>query len=168
MKIMVISDLHNDVYATKKILSLFDIGKYDKLYILGDILYDCIKLLNPIHEKIVAVKGNCDSMLEEETALFSMPIINYDYQFGKVIVLTHGHYYDEFTITTPYDILITGHTHCSRIIKKDVNHLLLNPGSISKPRDSHASYMTIDENEVKIIDLDSNKIINSYKFKGDN
>ena len=42
MKIRVLSDLHNDADYAKAALSLFKKEHFDKLYLLGDLLYDVI------------------------------------------------------------------------------------------------------------------------------
>ena len=40
-------------------------------------------------------------------------------------------------------IVLCGHTHVSKIVKEG-NITLMNPGSISRPRDSHCSYGIIE------------------------
>ena len=61
MKILIASDLHGDVPYTTALVELFKEGGFDKLYLLGDLLFDSIEILNPISENIIAVAGNCDS-----------------------------------------------------------------------------------------------------------
>ncbi len=69
MKYMVISDIHGSFYYTKKVIDIFKKGNYDKLIILGDILYhgprnpltrdyspqNVFDLLNTIRQDIIAV-----------------------------------------------------------------------------------------------------------------
>lgn len=164
MKIMAISDLHNDVPYTKLALEVFQKEKYDKLYVLGDILCDCIDVLNPFASKIVAVMGNCDSYDEEDLARFPLPLINYDSQFGKFIILTHGNYYNEWNLDQPYDILFTGHTHISRIFKTREGKILANPGSLAEPRDGYHSYLSFDEKGMKVIDINSKEVVHFLDF----
>lgn len=166
MKILVVSDFHNDVNYTQAIVELFKEENFDKLYILGDILEDSIHILNPISEKILAVRGNCDSYDEDEIARFSLPYITYDYQFSKFIVLTHGHYYNSTNYDQPYDIMLLGHSHCSQIYVDEEKHIIANPGSISLPRDGYHSYMVMDEKGMRIIDYNSKEVIHSLDFKG--
>ena len=83
---MIASDLHGDIPYTEALVSLFKEEHFDKLYLLGDLLFDSIEILNPLSEKILAVAGNCDSQSEIEYARFNMPYVNLDYQFKKVIV----------------------------------------------------------------------------------
>lgn len=164
MKIMVISDIHNDVPYTKAAIGLFRKEKFDKLYILGDILEDPIRLLNPLSDQILAVKGNCDSYEEEELARFPLPYLNYDYQFGMFIVMTHGHYYNDFNYDDKYDIFLEGHTHRSFIRKDAQGRIVANPGSLASPRDGYCSYMEIDEKGMKVKSIDSGALIHWLDF----
>lgn len=164
MKILVISDLHNDVPYTKAAVELFQKENFDKLYVLGDILEDSIRVLNPLSESILAVKGNCDSYDEDEIARFSLPYITFDYQFGKFIVLTHGHYYTPYSYEEPFDIMLVGHSHCSMIYENDRHQIIANPGSLARPRDGNHSYMILDEKGIIIKDIDSQEVIHFYEF----
>ena len=159
MKILVISDLHNDVSYTKAAVDLFQREKYDKMYVLGDILEDSIRVLNTISEHIVAVLGNCDSYDEEEIAKFRMPYLNYDYAFGKLIVLSHGHYYSPYNYDKDYDVFLMGHTHISGIYQDEKGHIIANPGSLSQPRDGIHSYLRMDEKGLAILDFNSGETI---------
>lgn len=163
MKILVASDLHGDIYYTKALIERFQKEKYDKLYLLGDLEEECIELFNPLFMKIVAAKGNNDLYLEEK-ASFMMPYLNYDYQFGKLIVLSHGHYYSPYNYDQPYDIFLSGHTHQSYIIKDSLGHINANPGSLALPRDGVHSFMEIDERGIRIYDFNSLAVIQSTKF----
>ncbi len=164
MKILVISDLHNDIPYTKAAIELFREESFDKLYLLGDLLEDSIKLLNPLSEKIIAVRGNCDGDYEEDIARFSLPYLTFDYQFNKFIVLTHGHYYNEYNYDQPFDIMLKGHSHASGIFVDDRRRILANPGSLARPRDGYHSYMVIDEKGIKIIDYNSRAVLHFQDF----
>ena len=164
MKIMVLSDIHNDTDYLSLALKIFKDENFDKLYLLGDIGVDAIYLLNDYAAKIVAVKGNCDSYDEEEASKFNLPLINFDYQFNKFIVLSHGDFYAPYNYEDKYDIFLHGHTHHSYIYKTKDEKIAANPGSLARPRDYYHSYMVIDEKGIKIIDIDSKSIINSLEF----
>ncbi len=163
VKAMVISDTHNDVTYLPEVLSEFRRGSFDKLYVLGDIGASSARLLNEFAEKITAVKGNNDFHSVEEACSFPLPYINYSYLNGKRIVLTHGHYYNEYNVTDRYDILLLGHTHRS-MIKTYGERLVLNPGSLGLPRDGRHSYMTIDESGVLIKDIVGGGVIDKIDF----
>lgn len=164
MKIMVLSDLHNDVEALEKALEIYRREGYQKLYLLGDIIEDCVLVLNPLKRMITAVKGNCDSYAEEELAEFSLPYINYDYEFERTFLLTHGHYYNEYNCPDLHDVILMGHSHCSEIRKDFSDTIIANPGSLSRPRDGHRSYMKIDEEGIFIYDIDSSQIVREMRW----
>ena len=79
MKVMFISDLHGSYYWANRAIEKYHEEKADKLIILGDILYhgprndlpknyNCkkvIALLNPLKKDIIAVRGNCDSEVDQ-------------------------------------------------------------------------------------------------------
>lgn len=164
MKILVVSDLHNDIEYTKAVVDIFKSQGFDKLYLLGDLLVDSIKILNQLSDKILAVKGNCDGY-DDYDSKFNMPYINFDYQFNRVIVLTHGHYYSEYNYEQPFDIMLVGHSHISKIFQNDRGQIIANPGSISNPRDGIHSYMTIDDDGIKVIDYNSKAIVHSLNWR---
>ena len=72
MKYFVMSDLHGSSYYTKKVLDVYRAGEYEKILLLGDVLYhgprndlpkdyatkEVIKMLNPLKDEILAVRGS--------------------------------------------------------------------------------------------------------------
>ena len=109
MKLFIISDIHGSLYYLKKVMEIFGKENYDKLVILGDELYhgprnplpkdyspkEVIEILNKYKDKIIAVRGNCDS--EVDQMVLSYPIMS-DYSMiylgNKRVFLTHGHIYN--------------------------------------------------------------------------
>ena len=164
MKILIASDLHGDIPYTEALVTLFKEEHFDKLYLLGDLLFDSIEILNPLSEKILAVAGNCDSQSEIEYARFNMPYVNLDYQFKKVIVLSHGHYESPYSYNLPYDIFFFGHTHIATLRKETNGSIIANPGSFAHPRDGIHSYLVMDENGLKLYDYNSKSVIQSLSF----
>ena len=162
MKIMVISDTHGDTIYLRKALDKFLIDEYSKLYHLGDIGSSSIDLLNPFANKIKAVRGNNDYDFEKAKFSFDK-YVDFDYAFNKLIVLTHGHYYSPYTYNNPYDIFLYGHTHVG-LISKVGNKIIACPGSISLPRDNNHSFIEINENYIKLIDINSNRVLISVKL----
>lgn len=78
-------------------------------------------------------------------------------------VLTHGMLYNKDTVGD-YDIYIEGHTHKSKIIKEN-NKIIINPGSISKPRgNTYKNYIIIKNNIIYLKDIYGN-IIETTKIK---
>ena len=86
MKLMFASDIHGSLPATERVLSLFEKSGAKWLIILGDVLnhgprnalpegYDPAQVaekLNPYASRIIAVRGNCDS--EVDQMLLHFPI----------------------------------------------------------------------------------------------
>ena len=78
MKLLIISDIHGDADYLEMALNVFTKENCDKLLILGDILYHgprndlpngyapkkVISMLNPLSDKIIAVRGNCDAEVD--------------------------------------------------------------------------------------------------------
>lgn len=173
MKLFIISDIHGSLYYLKKVMEIFEKENYDKLVILGDELYhgprnslpkdyspkEVIEILNKYKDKIIAVRGNCDS--EVDQMVLSYPIMS-DYSMiylgNKRVFLTHGHIYN---IDNPLpmlegDILLYGHFHIPMIEKKEERYFF-NPGSISLPKNnSNHSFVILDETKFQIKDLDEN------------
>ena len=169
MKLFVASDIHGSYYYCKKMIEKFNEDNYDYLVLLGDILYhgprnelgleyDCKKvseLLNEYKDKIIAVKGNCDAEVDQMMLKFSieeknMLIVNND----KKIFLTHGHIYNENNLPPLRDIdyLFCGHTHRKlNIIVDGVN--VVNPGSVSLPKDGTNSYFVMDNDKITFYEL---------------
>ena len=169
MKLFVASDIHGSFYYCKKMIEKFNEGNYDYLVLLGDILYhgprnelsmeyDCKKvseLLNEYSDKIIAVRGNCDAEVDQMMLKFSimennMLIVNND----KKIFLTHGHVYNENNVPPLRDIdyLFCGHTHRKlNVIVDGVN--VINPGSVSLPKDGSNSYFVMDNDKITFYEL---------------
>lgn len=139
-RIVVFSDTHRDINNCIRVLdNLIDV---DMVIHLGDHTSDAedISYLYPDIE-FIKIRGNNDFD-------FSAPceaIINCD---GIKIFCCHGHMYLQDTLfrlaqDEGCDIVLCGHTHVSKIVEED-NITLMNPGSISRPRDSHCSYGVIE------------------------
>lgn len=153
MKLFFVSDIHGSVYYLKKAMERFEEEKADYMIILGDILYhgarnplpidynpkEVIRILNSIAEKIIAVRGNCDSEVDEMVSKF--PIMStysnilYD---NRRIFISHGHIYNENNLPplADGDLMIYGHTHIPQVSKKD-NIYIINPGSITFPKEDN-------------------------------
>lgn len=173
MKIMFLSDMHGSVYYTKRALEIFDREEADHLIILGDQLYhgprnplpkdydpkEVVEALNEYKERIIAVRGNCDS--EVDQMLLDFPIMaDYSVIFyeGKKIFATHGHIYNKANMPNIYegDVMISGHTHIPLAEKKDGIYIL-NPGSITLPKENTPnSYAILEDDLFEIKDLDMN------------
>ena len=154
MRFLIASDLHGDLASTKKLLDTFAREGADRLVLLGDILYHgprndlpagydpkgVIALLNGMKDRILAVRGNCDTEVDQMVLAF--PVLA-DYaviplEGGRLAYLTHGHKYNEQT-PPPLcegDVLLHGHTHLSGITSCVGGQPCLNPGSLSIPKEN--------------------------------
>lgn len=175
MRLVVISDIHGSSKYTKKAIEVFNREQGDYLLILGDILYhgprnplpeeydpkEVAKILNEYRYKIIAVRGNCDS--EVDQMLLDFPCMG-DYSVvlynNKRFFLTHGHKYNENNMPniSTEDIMLHGHTHILGLNKKD-GISIINPGSISYPKENNPhSYGVVDGDVFYIKTLEGNII----------
>lgn len=172
MKLFIASDIHGSAYWCRKMLEAFKNENADRLLILGDVLYhgprnelprdycpkEVFAMLNEIKNKIIAVRGNCDS--EVDQMVLEFPILA-DYALiaadGLTIFATHGH---KFNIATPPqlksgDILLCGHTHIPAAERFGDNNLYINPGSVSIPKEnSEKGYILYEDREFLFCTLD--------------
>lgn len=190
MRYLVLSDIHGGSEELKQALRFFQIFNCDFLILLGDLLnhgprnklpasYDPMNvgnLLNQFNEKIISIRGNCDS--EVDGTVFDFPCnAAYGYLVVstskgiKKIFLTHGHLHKIETKEqisrlglNEGDIVLSGHTHVSGIFFKESGVININPGSISIPKGgTQKGFALISENAIELYDLDGN-LLNSYKY----
>ncbi len=175
MKLMLISDIHGSASALEKALVLAKQQTPDKILLLGDLLnhgprnalpegYDPIRvaeLLNQNAGKMISVRGNCDS--EVDQMLVKFPVLA---EFSQVLLperqlfLTHGHIWspEKLPLLNAGDVFCFGHTHIPLIERRD-GIILFNPGSISIPRNEHApSVGWIDSQQIEITNLDGESL----------
>ena len=174
-KFMIASDIHGDAQTTELLLERYRESGAEKLILLGDILYHgprnelpagyapkkVIALLNPMKNEILAVRGNCDT--EVDQMVLDFPILA-DYAYlsldGLRIFATHGHSYnvENMPPLAKGDILLHGHTHVPCAENFGNENLYINPGSVSIPKmDSPKSYMIYDDRTFYFYDLQGNE-----------
>ena len=165
MKFLVASDLHGSAYYCEKLLNCFELENADKLILLGDLLYHgprnelpekynpkaVADMLNNYHNKIIAVKGNCDSDVDQFVLHFPIKAeYLIMYLNNKLFYLTHGDKYsaNDLTSNTQNTVYLYGHTHVFECDYVD-NVLCLNPGSVSIPKQNDIrGYFIIDEKDI--------------------
>ena len=171
MKIMISSDIHGSAYYCRKMIEAFDKEKAEKLLLLGDILYhgprndlpkeyapkEVISMLNPLADKLLCVRGNCDT--EVDQMVLDFPVLaEYAilYTGEKMIFATHGH---NFNPSNPPkikkgDILLNGHTHIPAFEVTE-KFTYVNPGSVSIPKEnSEHGYIILEDNTLSWKNLD--------------
>lgn len=143
MRIGVVSDSHGYLYMLDKAIARM--GNTDMIIHAGDGIKDIIKVNSKYNANIDYIRGNNDYSLETP----SEKVILID---GIKIFLTHGSDYGvHFGVERLFyrakeeeaDIVIYGHTHLQRLDEYE-NMMLLNPGSVSLPRDQKPGYAVID------------------------
>ena len=162
MKILICSDIHGDADALSILLERFSEEKADKMLILGDILYHgprndlpggyapkkVISMLSEIKEKIISVRGNCDTEVDQMVLPF--PILS-DYSYvitdGLTILATHGHKYspENSPPMAKGTVLLGGHTHVP-VFSEIGDCFYVNPGSISLPKENNPKTYAVYEN----------------------
>lgn len=179
MKCMIISDIHGSYKDLRRVMDIYEEEQFDKLIILGDILYhgprnplpegyepkSVIRLLNEYKDKIIAVRGNCDAEVDQMVLEFPMRADYHElYLDGHRFFLTHGHLYneDELPLVTSGDVLMYGHFH-KPILKNKQGIIIFNPSSISLPKESVKSYGTYENHELSIYSMDK-VLLNNMKL----
>lgn len=171
MKYLVVSDIHGDIVGATSAIEAFQYHHADKILCLGDVLYHgprndlpkdyapkkVIALLNEYANSIVAVRGNCEAEVDQMVLNFPcMADYNIIPEKNRNLFLTHGHIYspNHLPILAKNDCFLSGHTHIPTCDKKD-DIYLLNPGSISLPKQNHPrTYAILDEEAFTIYTLD--------------
>ena len=175
MKYLFASDIHGSAYYCRKLLDAFREEQAERLVLLGDLLYhgprndlpreyapkEVIALLNEHKNKIYAVRGNCeaevDQMVLEFPVMADYCILSVD---GRTFYATHGHIYNQDNLPPLQegDILIHGHTHVLKAQQMD-GYILLNPGSVSIPKEGNpATYAVLENSIFTIKDFDGNPV----------
>jgi len=151
MRILFMSDIHGVPSALENALIRGGELGYDKIVLLGDLLYHgprngvpnfydpvlVARILNGLKDKIVAVRGNCDA--EVDQMMFEFPMMS-DYAIldaGKeTFFLTHGHLWNEYRIPPigMATVLAHGHTHIPENKLLECGMRIFNPGSVSLPK----------------------------------
>ena len=184
MKILVASDIHGSFTSLEKLIGIFNEENYSYSILCGDYLnhgprneipsgYDTKKtceLLNQYKEKIISVRGNCDS--EVDQMILEFPVTSSSTQIfipakerelsfqnnsndkpsGRIFI-HHGHLFDKEKIKSLLPkgtLVVSGHTHIP-VLEYDEGYFFLNPGSISIPKtDEGPTYATIESNNYGI------------------
>lgn len=178
MKLLIASDIHGSIVYAKKLFEKVDDINPEKILLLGDFYYngarntppegyspkEVVVLLNKYADRIIAVKGNCESEVDSWVSEFTISDTAYLHYFDKDMILSHGHHLSFDNLPKgKYDIFIQGHTHISRLEKKD-GLILVNPGSVSLPKDANHSYMVMDEKGITLYDLLTDEVLKKLEF----
>ena len=151
MKLLFFSDIHGVPGTLRRVFEHADALAAERLVLLGDALYhgprngvpdeydapEVARLLNSRKNSLIAVRGNCDSEVDQQ--LLAFPIMA---DFSEILTetarffLTHGH---RWNAANPPPrpagtVLAHGHTHIpeNRLLGNGLR--VFNPGSIALPK----------------------------------
>jgi putative phosphoesterase len=139
MKILILSDTHGDTSVLQEIKH-----KHSD----ANIVIHCGDSELPpfLTEDMVIVKGNCDYFDYSLRRDINIQNHKIHIEHGNLIRIPD----QLFVENNDYDIVIFGHSHCAKAIWYG-NKLFLNPGSLTRPRDSNlGSYI--------ILEIDNDKV----------
>ena len=181
MKWMIASDIHGSAAYCRALLERFAAEGADRLLLLGDILYhgprndlpaeyapkEVIAMLNPLKEKILCVRGNCEA--EVDQMVLEFPVLA-DYAMlpvgERLMYITHGHLAGEDNPPplSKGDILLCGHTHVPKCVEHE-HFIYMNPGSVSIPKNGSChSYMTMEKRLFRWKDLSDGSVYMEYEL----
>ena len=179
MKYLIVSDIHGSIRALDQVLTYYDREGFDQLILLGDLLNygprngvpadldapAIVERLNTHADHIVAVRGNCDSEVDQMLFEFDM-MGTYAVLVDSATApdgtkrlrryfLTHGHIYPTKQLPTGYyDAIFYGHTHMQGIEERD-GKLLVNTGSPTFPKGGNPpTFVTLCDGTICIHHLD--------------
>lgn len=172
MRYMIASDIHGSAKWCRAMLEAFDREGADRLLLLGDLLYhgprndlpeayapkEVLALLNAHRDKLLCVRGNCDTEVDQMVLSFPMMADYAVLPMGQhLLYATHGHHFGE-DCPPPLcdgDLLLCGHTHVPKCAAHG-DYTYLNPGSVSIPKEGSAhSYMLWENTTFVWKDLES-------------
>ena len=165
MKFFIASDLHGSRVYAEKLAERFAAEGADKLVLLGDIYnhgprnplpegYDPMgvaAVLNAMADRLLVVKGNCDSDVDTLISDFEFVSEAVLVDGGKQVFLQHG---DRFSAENlPKNCgsgFFYGHYHTS-FIRRMGDVLVANPGSVSLPKEGTArAYLLLEDGRVAL------------------
>lgn len=172
MKLMIASDIHGSAVWAEQVLERFEAEKANYLILAGDLLYhgprnplpegydpqEVIRIFNNIKHRIIAVRGNCDSEVDQMVLEFPMMADYNVLPYGDhKIMISHGHLYDDRNLPKSLvagDIFIFGHIHLP-VIKQENGVYIFNPGSASMPKENHPNtYGILEGDHIQIKTFD--------------
>ena len=188
MKYMIASDIHGSSFYCEQLMKRWVEEAPDKLILLGDLLYHgprnalpdlydtekVLSMLNGIADKILCVRGNCDS--EVDQVVLNFPLMA-DYAVvsagGKDIFVTHGHVFNESHLPPLNfgDILLHGHTHIPECAEYPAEaghppYVYMNPGSVSIPKDGPVhSFVVYEDGVFTFKDVETGAVIDRKTLK---
>ena len=184
MKVVIASDIHGAADYCQKLMQVIEEEQPKYVLLLGDLLYHgprndipadydpkrVIEMLNSISDKVIAVRGNCESEVDQSVLNFPC-MADYNILFDKnsetgkqfTIFFTHGHMFgpgvhnsvDKWPQMPSLDAFVYGHTH-RKFNEKSYDHpevTVFNPGSVGIPKDGTHSCGIYENGELRHVIL---------------
>ena len=171
MKYLLLSDIHGSLPALDKALAFGRDQQCDMILLMGDILNygprngvpegldarGIADRLNALADRIVAVRGNCDS--EVDQMLLQFPVLA-DYAVvvdnGRRLFLTHGHVYNEEHMPPcRHDAFFYGHTHLWKLERSADGCVVCNTGSVTFPKGGNVpTFAVLDNGRLSVRAMD--------------
>ena len=184
MKLLIASDIHGSAYWCRALMARIEVESPDSIVLLGDLLYhgprndlprdyapkEVLAMLNTLADRVVAVRGNCDSEVDQMVLDFPcmadyaivMDAVPAEGSGGqpaskakpRLLFCTHGHLFGPQNVPpiASAAALLYGHTHVKEIASRD-GVLFVNPGSVSLPKDGSNSYAVYENGTFELREL---------------
>ena len=167
MKILIASDIHGSATFCRQLMERVERENPDKLLLLGDLLYhgprnplpegyapqEVYPMLNSVKQKVIAVRGNCEA--EVDQMVLEFPCMG-DYATlvmpdRRTVFATHGHIFspDKLPELPESSLFCFGHIH-TKMLEKRGDIYILNPGSVTAPKDGSRSYAMLEDAAVTL------------------
>ncbi|MGL4207207.1 MAG: phosphodiesterase [Aeromonadaceae bacterium] len=176
----ILSDIHGSASALERTLECLHAFAPSHYLLLGDLLNHgprnpvpegyaparVAELLNSLKQQIIAVRGNCDSEVDQMLLEFPM-LAPYNYLLlqGRRVCLTHGHLYDSKQLAlSPGALLLSGHSHVAGITRDEEGVVCMNPGSITFPRQGEASFGLYRDGELLLMSVAGGTCLQRYAW----
>lgn len=178
MKLFIASDIHGSATYCRTLFQRWQ-EEGGRILLLGDLLYhgprndlpqgyapkEVIALLNAEKENIIAVRGNCEAEVDQMVLEFPCmaDFSTLTLEDGRLLFATHGHIFNaENMPPLPMgSVLMHGHTHIKNL-QEVGGCFVLNPGSVSIPKDGERSYLTYENGVFQFKALDSGEVLSVF------
>lgn len=175
MKIAFVSDIHGGLSALEEVMQQLERWNPDRIILVGDLMYHgprnplptgydpagVAALLNQKKDIICAVRGNCDSEVDQMLCEFPMMADYAELQLAdNRFFVTHGHLQEpeNHQDLTNGSVFTSGHTHLPIAEKRD-DIFYFNPGSISLPKGGNPpSYGKYENGLLEVVSLEGNTL----------
>ncbi len=173
MRILIASDIHGSLESARFLQQKAQELQPKLCILLGDYLYHGPR--NPLPEQytpqavaqklgdimdygteILAVRGNCDALVDEGLIPFPLTESLQLYVDGYSLMAAHGHQFGrdpDFSLIPKGTVMLTGHTHVP--VAGEREHVYWwNPGSISLPKSGYPrSYAIYEDGTFTVYDM---------------